>query len=92
MQVCGVFLILVSGAHTGMYWGLQCYPVLCSMFISSYWIAAVLCVLVGNPPSAVQTTGNKLVKLPSITTLHDHESWYCVCAMSPILGKGQQPA
>ncbi len=48
LQVCGVFFILVCGAGTGMFWGLQCYPVLCGLFISSYYIAAILCILVGE--------------------------------------------
>ena len=34
-----------------MYWGLQCFPVLCSLFISSYCIAAVLCAVIGQLPT-----------------------------------------
>jgi hypothetical protein len=47
-QVCGVFLVLVSAAGTGMYWGLQCYPWVCGAFIAAYTLAAVLCVILGD--------------------------------------------
>ena len=46
-QVCGVFLLFISGAHTLMYWGLYCYPRLRDSFIAAYYLAAVGCVLGG---------------------------------------------
>ena len=46
-QVCGVFLLFISGAHTLMYWGLYCYPWLRNSFIAAYYLAAAGCVLGG---------------------------------------------
>lgn len=46
-QVCGVFLLFISGAHTLMYWGLYCYPWLRDSFIVAYYLAAAGCVLGG---------------------------------------------
>ena len=48
VQVCGVFLVLITGAASGMDWGLQCYPWLCRGFIASYTLAAAMCVIVGK--------------------------------------------
>lgn len=31
-----------------MFWGLQCYPRICTAFITSYYAAAVACVIVGK--------------------------------------------
>jgi len=47
LQVCGVFLLFISGAHTLMYWGLYCYPWLRNSFIAAYYLAAAGCVLGG---------------------------------------------
>ena len=46
-QVCGVFLLFISGAHTLMYWGLYCHPWLRDGFIAAYYLAAAGCVLGG---------------------------------------------
>ena len=46
-QVCGVFLLFISGTHTLMYWGLYCYPWLRDGFIVAYYLAALGCVLGG---------------------------------------------
>jgi len=59
VQVCGVFLVLVSGAGAGMYWGLQCYPWLCGSFIAAYILAAALCVVLGQYPVPLSTAVNQ---------------------------------
>ena len=46
-QVCGVFLLFISGAHTLMYLGLYCPPWLRDSFIAAYYLAAAGCVLGG---------------------------------------------
>lgn len=47
MQVCGVFLVLLSGVHTYMFWGLFCYPWLRRAFITAYYLSAAGCVAAG---------------------------------------------
>ena len=68
-----MFLILVSGATTGMYWGLQCYPVLCNLFMASYWIAALLCAVIGDPFSS-KNHSNVLLQRCLLCLMYHHRS------------------
>jgi hypothetical protein len=45
LQVCGVFLLFLSGAHTLIFWGLYCHPWLRDTFIAAYYLAAAGCVV-----------------------------------------------
>ncbi len=54
-QVCGVFALFLSGAHTLLFWGLLCHPHTRAAFICAYYLAAAACVAAGlRGRSAVQ--------------------------------------
>ena len=47
MQVCGVFALFLSGAHTLLFWGFLCRPRTRAAFICAYYLAAAACVAAG---------------------------------------------
>lgn len=47
MQVCGVFALFLSGAHTLLFWGFLCRPRMRAAFICAYCLAAAACVMAG---------------------------------------------
>lgn len=47
MQVCGVFALFLSGAHTLLFWGFLCRPRMRAAFICAYYLAAAACVAAG---------------------------------------------
>jgi hypothetical protein len=59
-QVCGVFALFLSGAHTLLFWGLLCHPRTRAAFICAYYLAAAACVAAGlRGRSAVQARARR---------------------------------
>ncbi|KAK9821303.1 hypothetical protein WJX81_005376 [Elliptochloris bilobata] len=47
IDVCGVFALFLSGAHTLLFWGFLCHPRMRAAFVGAYYLAAAACVAAG---------------------------------------------
>ena len=47
LQVCGIFLLMLSGMHPCLWWGMHEHPHARMFFIVSYYLAAAACAVAG---------------------------------------------